>query len=319
MSKQLLRANGKLLLTGEYAVLFGARALAVPLTVGQTLEAHPRERDPYLLWEAWYGQVLWFTARLRLPELYIDHTSDPARAGFLQRVLQSAVQLGGRIPDPANIVCRIEFSPEWGLGSSSSFIALVAGWMRVDPFSLCQVVSKGSGYDVVCAMAEGPLVYQRLNGSYSAENVSFDPPFISQLFLVYRNKKLPTEAHIEKAYGWESRLREVADDISVLTNDWQKAASLESLGQIVVSHEQLLAYATGMLPVQQSLFPDFEGYIKSMGAWGGDFMLAFSPFGEAYLRNYFVRQGYMVSFRYTDLVLQSHTLSGEPARLQDAI
>lgn len=307
MQKQSLRANGKLLLTGEYAVLFGARALAVPLSVGQSLEVQPRRLDRYLLWEAWYGQVLWFTARLRLPELLIDHSSDRFRANFLLRVLQSAVQLGGQVPEPANIVCRIDFSPEWGLGSSSSFIALVARWIGVDPFTLHQKVSKGSGYDVVCALSDHPLVFQRFNGGYVTEKVDFDSPVLSRLFLIYRNKKLPTEGHIEKVSGWETRLREAEGEISSLTGEWLNATSLEELGRITVLHEQLIASATGMKPVQQSLFPDFEGYIKSLGAWGGDFLLAFSPNGEAYLRNYFARQGYMVSFRYVDLIQSCHS------------
>ena len=32
------RSNGKLLLSGEYLVLFGAEALAIPLRYGQTLD-----------------------------------------------------------------------------------------------------------------------------------------------------------------------------------------------------------------------------------------------------------------------------------------
>ena len=44
------RAQGKLLLTGEYFVLDGALSLALPVRYGQTLQVLPSEKPGRLTW-----------------------------------------------------------------------------------------------------------------------------------------------------------------------------------------------------------------------------------------------------------------------------
>src|SRR5690554_8127321 len=47
------KARGKLLLTGEYLVLHGARALALPLNKGQSMKvAYPAQSKAFLQWTA---------------------------------------------------------------------------------------------------------------------------------------------------------------------------------------------------------------------------------------------------------------------------
>ena len=55
------RANGKLLLSGEYLVLHGALALAVPLKKGQTLDVYSG-KPGFLQWEAYHPDGLWIQA-----------------------------------------------------------------------------------------------------------------------------------------------------------------------------------------------------------------------------------------------------------------
>ena len=59
------RANGKLLLTGEYRVLQGAKALALPLRLGQTMQSDVLEiKNGIIHWDAMTTKGLWFTAML---------------------------------------------------------------------------------------------------------------------------------------------------------------------------------------------------------------------------------------------------------------
>ena len=55
-------SHGKLLITGEYAVLDGALSLALPTAKGQSLQATISDND--LVWKAFDAdQQLWFDSR----------------------------------------------------------------------------------------------------------------------------------------------------------------------------------------------------------------------------------------------------------------
>ena len=57
-------SHGKILLTGEYMVLVGAEALAIPTKVGQSLEFKPNDSKT-LNWESWdFKNKLWFNATI---------------------------------------------------------------------------------------------------------------------------------------------------------------------------------------------------------------------------------------------------------------
>jgi hypothetical protein len=56
----------------------------------------------------------------------------------------------------------------------------------------------------------------------------------------------------------------------------------------------------GQPPIKQRLFPDYNGAIKSLGAWGGDFILVS---GTTHPEAYFNSKGYRTIFRYSDLIL----------------
>ncbi|NQU86677.1 MAG: hypothetical protein HQ541_13035 [Mariniphaga sp.] len=52
-------SNGKLLLTGEYLVLNGAKALAIPLKVGQEMEIIYNDKNDGIYWENFYKGESW--------------------------------------------------------------------------------------------------------------------------------------------------------------------------------------------------------------------------------------------------------------------
>ena len=52
--------------------------------------------------------------------------------------------------------------------------------------------------------------------------------------------------------------------------------------------------------VKERLFSDFKGTIKSLGAWGGDFVMALSKENPT---NYFTSKGYKTILSYEEMIL----------------
>jgi len=90
------------------------------------------------------------------------------------------------------------------------------------------------------------------------------------------------------------------DEISALSGELATAADLPAFRKAMDHHESLVSMMLGIPPIKERLFPDYAGSIKSLGAWGGDFILAA---GGAETRGYFARKGYATQFGYSDLIL----------------
>jgi hypothetical protein len=76
----------------------------------------------------------------------------------------------------------------------------------------------------------------------------------------------------------------------------QKKSEFQNL---MLTHESIISKLIGMPPVQQTMFSDYEGVVKSLGAWGGDFVLACGPKTS---KAYFLAKGYTVCIPYFELI-----------------
>ena len=54
--------------------------------------------------------------------------------------------------------------------------------------------------------------------------------------------------------------------------------------------------------VKTQYFSDFEGSVKSLGAWGGDFALAASDMNESQISAYFSSKGFNTVISYRDMI-----------------
>ncbi len=158
-------ANGKLLISGEYLVLSGAEALAVPLKMGQWLEVGmiSGEERPCLKWQAWMLDKEWFTATIQLPDMEIVQSSDPLIAGRLVKIFSEITEMNNGLFEPGksySFSTVSTFDHSWGMGSSSALIANLARWAMIDPFDLFHRLNKGSGYDVAAALARRTHSFQ---------------------------------------------------------------------------------------------------------------------------------------------------------------
>ena len=309
-------SHGKFLLTGEYLVLKGALALALPLKLGQSLDVSLADTDTHRLhWIAQQPDKPWFSVLFDTNTLEPVSSDDPAKAEKLACILKAIRQLkptafyGGDL----RVRTHLDFDPEWGLGSSSTLIANLARWADVDPYKLLKLTFGGSGYDIACATAEQPIYYQVNNvepalrqaqGPKVVKPVDFQPSFADHLFFIYQGQKQSSskeiKAFLEKANPID--LQKDIDAVTEISRAVPKCENLDEFGMLMQCHERIIARCIGQEPVQKR-FPGFEGVLKSLGAWGGDFILAATEWDESQVKAYFKGKGLDVVFGYNELVL----------------
>ena len=158
-----IRANGKLLLTSEYLVTRGAKALAMPLKYGQSLFVSPNENPRTLIWDSYEIDDIWFRAEIDVFDFEVKKTSDQVLSDRLIEILEVIKKLKGpefHILANKHLITRSNFNFFLGLGSSSTLLSLLAQYFNIDIFDLSDNTFGGSGYDVACATAKGPILYQ---------------------------------------------------------------------------------------------------------------------------------------------------------------
>ncbi len=297
------RANGKLLLTGEYLVLHGAKAIALPLKVGQQLIVTEENASDSLVWKAFYDGEIWFSCELNPTDFSVLNFSHPEKAESLSQIFKTIKSLNPEFAPKAGtkFETTLESNPEWGFGSSSTLISLLSQWTRVDPFVLNDLVFKGSGFDIACATADGPIFYAR---NKPIETISLNYPFSDQLFLVYSGIKKKTAAAVSDFLKERKVSAQQIEDGSALADEFSRCYDQDEFNLLIRQHEKLIGNLTGRLPIKPEFFADFKGEIKSLGAWGGDFFLASTalPFPE--VKKYFENKGLKTVFKWGDLILK---------------
>jgi hypothetical protein len=66
-------------------------------------------------------------------------------------------------------------------------------------------------------------------------------------------------------------------------------------------HESIMSEVLETITIKEALFDDFKGVIKSLGAWGGDFVLVASKDNP---RGYFNERGFETILRYDEMILK---------------
>ena len=71
---------------------------------------------------------------------------------------------------------------------------------------------------------------------------------------------------------------------------------------VLEEHEALLSKTLGLPTVKEKHFPNFPGVVKSLGAWGGDFVMAISEKPAQAVQQYFKVKGFETVFGYREFV-----------------
>lgn len=304
-------SNGKLLLTAEYLVLDSAKALALPTKYGQNLSIQKINEDK-LVWESYTDQnELWLQVEFDLPRLrIISATFDSTKEGGgdllaekLREILLTAKALNSNflnVKQGFYVKSNLDFPRNWGLGTSSTLINNIAQWADVDAFQLQFDNFGGSGYDIACAKNESSIVYQLLDKKPKVEVINFNPKFNEQLYFVHLNKKQNSREGIAAYRNFKGNINGLVDEISVLTSQIINCKTLTDFERIIIEHEKIISTIIEQKPIQEQLFSDYFGQTKSLGAWGGDFILATGNEGTP---NYFNRKGFETVIPYLDMIL----------------
>lgn len=304
MNNQLItyHANGKLLLCGEYFVLHGAKALALPLKVGQQLRVYSDFQSDTLLWKAFYKGQVWFWCQLKPDDFSIVNSNDLDKAATLSRIFQSIQSLDPDFHPKAGtrFETKLDANPEWGLGSSSTLISVLSQWAVIDAFKLNDRVFSGSGFDIACAQADGPILYIH---NQLVERVDIDYPFAGQLLLVYSGKKKNTRAEVHAFMEEKKVATHLIHEMSALADEFVQCRYQNTFNQLIREHEKIVGQLIGQTPVKEHYFADFQGEVKSLGAWGGDFYLISAKQSFAEVKIYFESKGFTTIFKWTELIL----------------
>ncbi|MDY0078423.1 MAG: GYDIA family GHMP kinase [Bacteroidales bacterium] len=307
---KLFKANGKLMLTGEYFVLHGAKSLAMPVNKGQQMQVAEISDNnaPHINWLAKKPDKDWFYASFSLPELNIIQSDDRPKAIKLQLILLTLQQLNPKAfaaNTSYTFTTLLEFEPEWGFGSSSSLLVILSRWAKVNPYTLLNFSIGGSGYDIACGQSKSPLIYQLTGLLPHQKPIAFRPPFAEKLYFVYQGKKQDSAkaVHAFKAKNHKKDLSEEVQRISEITQEVAATTDFENFCALMREHEAIVSAHIGLDPVQDT-YPDFEGQLKSLGAWGGDFLLAATPWPESAVRAYFSAKGLETLFCFDELTLK---------------
>ncbi|MGS2740373.1 GYDIA family GHMP kinase [Sinomicrobium sp. M5D2P17] len=308
-------SNGKLLLTGEYVVLDGARCLAVPTAYGQSLAVEKGDTGK-LSWTSkdekghtWFSYTFDIKADIDLA----DHNAH-RKDGTIQRLtelLRVAKEMNPGFLNSTEgftVTAKLGFPRDWGLGSSSTLVSNLAAWACIDPFELLWRTFTGSGYDIACARHSSPILYKVEQKGPEVIPVLFDPPFKRNLFFVHLNQKQDSREGIRR-YKNRSTNEKAIWEISKITDRLLVCREQEEFESLLVRHEQIIASLVELPTVKEKLFPDFPGAMKSLGAWGGDFIMVAS---HNHPGTYFKGKGYNTVIPYTDMVIHPEKSSGNP-------
>lgn len=293
-------------MTGEYGVLDGAKAIALPTKFGQHLVSKPTKSSD-LIWESrdMHGKI-WFKAQISLFDFSAVETSDTAKAKVLEKLLKNAVRLNSEFLSKWNgfkVETKLEFPLDWGLGSSSTLSHLVGQWADVHPILLHFKTYAGSGYDVACAGADAPIEYQLVDHDVHYSEIDFLPIFKDRLYFIHLGRKQSSAEAIEYYTRQVKQKKSFAKALTGISEKIVSAKSLKNFCALLDEHEDIVSEQLQLKTVKAELFSDFKGSIKSLGAWGGDFVLAASELGTDAVKQYFSSRGYGTVLTWDELIV----------------
>jgi len=287
---------------GEYTVLDGALAFAVPTKSGQSLEV-AGIADNIVRWTSLDADgSVWLEVEVSIEDIISNNQSAAsAEANMLIKILHEAHTANPEVLTPGfEVTTKLTFPRNWGLGTSSTLINNVAQWFGIDAYALLANTFGGSGYDIACAQNNTPILYRIENGAVEVTPVSFNPDFMNNIWFVYLNQKQNSRDAIAAYKQRQFDKQMLVSRIDILVTQLATAQDMQSFASALEKQEALLGGVLGIAPVQEKLFPDFKGIVKSLGAWGGDFVMAVT---EENPTEYFKQKGYETVVGWREMIL----------------
>ena len=294
-----ISSPGKLLITTEYYVTKGSLALAIPTKFRQSLD-FKYDNSNRLKWKSYDKENdIWIDCEFELSNFEITKNKNK-HSKTLQSILISAnninpeflINNGGGL-----VTTQLNFSRKWGLGTSSTLINNISKWANIDPYELLWSNYKGSGYDIACALAKRPILYKLENNVPIVKSIQFSPDYTKNIFFIYLNKKQDSNKEIDKFFELKIS-KQTINKLSDLTIEFVNSKTLLDFQNCIIKHENIISKTLKIDTIKNMYFKDYEGQIKSLGAWGGDFILAAGPVNS---KKYFYDKGYNTVLNYKEI------------------
>ncbi|WP_185883009.1 GYDIA family GHMP kinase [Blattabacterium cuenoti] len=306
--KHFFHSHGKLLLTGEYLILYGALGLALPTIQGQSLSIFekniPSSSNSILHWIS-FDKInhIWFEGIFQLPYLDIFYNTEKNIAVRLKNLLLKSKKIRKNfLVNSLEITAhsKLEFPLDWGLGSSSTLINNISKWAKINPYMLIGPPFTGSGYDLACVSNFKPIFYKIVNKKPYIKPIEFNPPFKDKLFFLYLNKKQNTSESIRLFSSKSFIHKNSINLISSITLKITLCKTLKEFEDLLLKHEMIISRILNIPTIKEIYFPDYLGLVKSLGAWGGDFVLISSRKG---MKKYFSQKGFHTIISFEEMII----------------
>ena len=296
------KSNGKLLITSEYLVMKGAMALAIPAKLDQELNVISTNSD-FVNWKSFNkDNQIWYEEKFFLDKgTLIYHGEKNKMSDLIVRLFDYIHKFNNPEKSIGNeFIWKINFNINWGLGSSSTLINNLSKWAKVNPYKLLFSVFNGSGYDIACCDKSNPIIFQKKDDYLSVSDTTFKPNFLNNLFLIFLNKKQDTQKSVQNFLETDQSLSEGINQINEIVHEIENVKDITTFESLIERHEKIIANILQMPTIQNDKFPDYNnGVIKSLGSWGGDFVLAT---GDEKSVDYFEEKGFNTIRKISDLL-----------------
>jgi mevalonate kinase len=302
--KKTYYSNGKLLITGEYVVLDGAKALALPTKFGQNLIVEEGENQE-INWTSFDNDgSIWFQEVITFADISnkVQSVNQSVKNTLIEILHEGFLLNPNFINDSKGytITTQLTFPKFWGLGTSSTLINNIAQWLEIDAFKLLKNSFGGSGYDIACAQNNTHILFQLVNEKPVVKTVNFHPDFSDHLYFVYLNQKQSSKDAIASYNKKKGDLNDIIPSIDEITTAILNNKNSDDFAVQLELHETMLSQILETKTVKDTLFPDFTGTVKSLGAWGGDFVLVVSNENPT---AYFKEKGFETVVPYDEMIL----------------
>lgn len=289
------------MLTSEYFAMDGALVLAVPTQLGQEFFYEEKNDGKSLVfWEAYHQNKLWLKAVIDYRKWQVIETNIPSSAEFILKTLKN-VQALSEIKFNSNFTyylkTNLQFLADYGLGSSSTLMTNLAEWAKIDPFHLNKISLGGSGYDIAVAKERSAVLFQSVP-EIKYKKVNFNPPFKDDLIFIHLNQKQDSREGIN-FYRSKNKSQKLVDEFSDITRNVLLCNELEKFSELMLIHEQKISDFLEIPTVSDRFFADCPVFVKSLGAWGGDFVMT-SKFDG--FKDYFWGKDFKTIFEWSDII-----------------
>ena len=294
-------SNGKVLLTGEYVILDGALSLAAPTKFGQHLK-YQENLSNLINWKSInFDGNIWFECLIKSDTLKVKSTSSQKISNTLVEIINFIREYNPSFLKKcgSDISTNLTFEKNLGLGSSSTLISNLSKISGVNPYTINNKIFKGSGYDIACAESISPILYKLDKDQKIINEVSFKPSFNEHIYFVYLNKKQNSISEIKK-YNKNKASNSIINEISDITSEILVCNSIDRFNKLIEAHELIISKLISKQTIKDVLFKDFDGSIKSLGAWGGDMIMVTSQIDPS---KYFIEKGYSTIFKFKELLV----------------